>query len=174
MKTIEVLTKQTSDAYEWTHKLINALPTEKWDEIPKVTESNISWQVGHLVISIYYHSVMVIVGHQKDILEKLPMRDYTKWFSFDTIARNAVDKTDPEELQNHLNIIEKKSISVIKALPPENLQDKLEPTKMPHPVAKTKFEAISWNIKHTMWHCGQIAMLKRIVDEAYDYGLRRY
>jgi uncharacterized damage-inducible protein DinB len=117
---------------------------------------------------------MVIVGHQKDILEKLPMRDYTKWFSFDTIARNAVDKTDPEELQNHLNIIEKKSISVIKALPPENLQDKLEPTKMPHPVAKTKFEAISWNIKHTMWHCGQIAMLKRIVDEAYDYGLRRY
>ncbi len=48
----------------------------------------------------------------------------------------------------------------------------LEPTPVAHPVAKTKFEAIDWNIKHTMYHCGQIGILRRIVDKRYDFGLR--
>jgi len=46
-----------------------------------------------------------------------------------------------------------------------------EPTKRKHPVAKTKFEAISWNIKHTMWHCGQIACIKRLIHGGFDFGL---
>jgi len=173
MTEIEILRKQTADAYGWLHKLMDTIPSEKWDAIPEIVASSISWQIGHLIISIYYHSVMVIVGHQKTILEELPMREYTKLFSFSTMAKNAVGKTNPLELKKYLKIIEDKSIDVITLLSPENLQHELEPTKMPHPVATTKFEALSWNIKHTMWHCGQIAMIKRIIDKPYDYGLRR-
>lgn len=173
MTEIELLSKQISDAYEWLHKLIDAIPSAKWDEVPSGIESNISWQVGHLIISIYYHSVMVIVGHQKIILELVPMREYTKLFSFDTIPKNAVGKTEPIELKRYLKVVEDKSIEVISELSPEKLQTELEPTKMPHPVASTKLEALSWNIKHTMWHCGQIAVIKRIIDQPYDYGLRR-
>lgn len=173
MTEIETLTKQTTDAYEWAHKLIAGIPSEKWDDVPKVIASNISWQVGHLVISIYYHSVMVIVGHQTDILEHIPMRDYTKLFSFDTLPKNVVGKTTPKELMGHLKVVEEKSIEVIRSLVPKNLEADLEPAKLPHPTATTKFEALSWNINHTMWHCGQIALIKRIIDKPYDYGLRR-
>lgn len=172
MTEIEILTKQTSDGYKWVHKLIDTIPSEKWDEVPNVIESNISWQVGHLIISIYYHSVMVIVGHQKNILEQLPMREYTKLFSFDTTPKNAVGKSNSAELKKHLKVIEDKSIEVINSLAPEKLQADLEPTKLPHPTATTKFEALSWNVNHTMWHCGQIAMIKRVIDKPYDYGLR--
>lgn len=168
-----MLTKQTMDTYAWLHKLIVSIPSEKWDEVPQVIESNVSWQVGHLVISIYYHSVMVIVGHQAAILAQVPMRDYTKLFSFTTVPKNAVGKTSPEELKKYLKIIEDNSLEVITLLLPVNLQAELEPTKMPHPVATTKFEALSWNIKHTMWHCGQIAMLKRIIGKPHDFGLSR-
>ena len=169
----EVLVKQTLDAYDWIHKLIHDIASEKWDEVPSVVESNISWQVGHLIISIYYHSIMVIVGHQKEILELVPMREYTKLFSFDTLPKNTVLRTTPNELKEHLKVIENKSIEVIQSIALESLPTNLEPTKMSHPVAKTKFEALSWNIKHTMWHCGQIALIKRIIDKPYDYGLRR-
>ena len=31
--------------------------------------------------------------------------------------------------------------------------------------------AISWNIKHTMWHCCQIATIKRLIHGVYDYVL---
>jgi len=173
MTEIEMLTKQTVETYEWVYKLIDPIPSEKWDEVPQGIESNVSWQVGHLVISVYYHSVMVIVGHQGDVLEQVPMRDYTKLFSFNTIPKNAVGKTSPEELKKYLKIVEDKSVEVITSLAPENLIAALEPTKMSHPVATTKFEALSWNIKHTMWHCGQIAMLKRIIGKPHSFGLSR-
>ena len=57
----------------------------------------------------------------------------------------------------------------------DNLQDKdlnddIFKFPKPHPFVKTKENSISWNIKHTMWHCGQIAMLKRIVDKPLDFG----
>ena len=173
MTEIEILTKQTEDAYQWVHNLIDTIPSEKWDELPEIVASNVTWQVGHLVISIYYHSVMAIVGHQQDILEQLPMRDYTKLFSFGTVAKNSIGKMNPNQLEAHLKIIEARSIAVITALPIESLPTDLEPTKMPHPIANTKFEAISWNVKHTMWHCGQIALIKRVIDKPYDYGIRR-
>lgn len=173
MTEIEILTQQTRDAYDWIHRLMDGIPTEKWDVTPSLVESNVSWQIGHLIISIYYHSVMVIVGHQKDILEQLPMREYTKLFSFDTLPRNAAGKTVNEKLQEHLKIIELKSLEIITSLSPKRLLEELEPTKLPHPVAKSKFGALSWNVKHTMWHCGQMALIKRIIDQPYDYGLRR-
>jgi hypothetical protein len=66
-----------------------------------------------------------------------------------------------------------RSLEIIKELAPENLHAALEPTRIPHPIAKTKFESLDWNIKHTMYHCGQIGILKRVVDKRYDFGFRR-
>lgn len=49
----------------------------------------------------------------------------------------------------------------------------LEPGAPEHPVATNKQEAISWNIKHTMWHCGQMAILKRVINSRIGFGLKR-
>lgn len=171
MNELDLLVKQTESAYNWVNKLIDNIPDEQWDIIPDGVESNVSWQVGHLVISYYYHSVMVIVGHQMDILQQIPMKDYSALFH-NTSAHQCVGKTKPQDLRNHLQLIAQKSSSTIQALSIEDLEKPLVPTPMPHPIAKTKFEAIDWNIKHTMWHCGQLGILKRIVHERYDFGLR--
>jgi hypothetical protein len=52
-----------------------------------------------------------------------------------------------------------------------DLESELEKTDTPHPIAKNKYEALDWNIKHTMWHCGQLGILKRIIDKRFDFGL---
>jgi uncharacterized damage-inducible protein DinB len=67
---------------------------------------------------------------------------------------------------------QQKVIDTIDTLTSDDLtQDVLQPVKQKHPVAETKLEAVSWNIKHTMWHCGQIASIKRLIHGGYDYGI---
>lgn len=169
MNSIEFLARQTEDAYSWVHKLTESIPHEKWSFTPEIVETNVSWQVGHLIVSYYYHSIVVITGHQMDILQQMPMKLYADLFNSGS-PKQASEKISPDELLSHLKLMEQKSLETIRALPAESLKSSLEPGKKTHPVAKTKFEALDWNIKHTMWHCGQLGMLKRIVHERYDFG----
>lgn len=172
MNQVDVLLKQTKDAYNWTNKLLHSIPQDKWDTIPAVIESNITWQVGHLIMSFYYHSIMVIAGHQMDILQKIPLKEYDVLFT-DGEPEKVVGKVNPKDLWDQLNLMEQKSIEIIESLSEDALESKLEPTQVPHPIAKTKFEALDWNIKHTMWHCGQVGLLKRVIHERYDFGLQK-
>lgn len=172
MDQIEFLAKQTEDAYNWTNKLLDTIPHDKWDTIPEVIESNVTWQVGHLIMSIYFHSIMVITAHQKAISQSVPLREYSELFT-NAAPKNAVGKADPTELQKQLILLEQKSIESIQSLFENDLTSPLEPTRIPHPIAKNKYEALDWNIKHTMWHCGQLGILKRVVDERFDFGLEK-
>ena len=173
MTEIEILNKQTETAYDWTCRLMDTVPAGKWEIIPEALGSNFSWQIGHLVVSIYYHSIMTTVGHLPELLEKIDLRSYTKLCGYDTFAQEMKGTWTPAELKPDLQLMQDKSLEVINSLSGSDLWQPVEPTKVPHPVAKTKFDAIDWNVKHTMWHCGQMATIKRLVDKPYDYGLER-
>lgn len=168
---VEILVKQTADTYQWVNRLVDSIPVEKWEEIPTVVETNVSWQIGHLIVSFYYHSILVIVGHQMDLLQKIPLKQYSELFTVG-IPPHAIGKIDPRLLREHLNGVQAKSLEVIQALSAAQLDSALEPSPIPHPIAQTKWEALDWNIKHSMYHCGQLGLLKRIVDKRFDFGLR--
>ncbi len=173
MTEIEMLVKQTQIAYDWTHRLFNSVPVQKWEAIPDGLGSSLSWQIGHLVVSIYYHSIMTTVGHLPELLDQMDLRSYTKLCGYDTFAQEMAGHWTPEQLKLDLERMQNKSLEVINSLSGTDLWEPVEPTKVPHPVAQTKFEAVDWNVKHTMWHCGQMATIKRLVDQPYDYGLQR-
>src|SRR5207244_2992454 len=101
MQRIELLLKQTQDAYAWADKLVSPITYDKWDIIPEVIRSNISWQVGHLIVSYYFHYVMVIRGHQMEILNKVPLKEYSELFT-DAAPRSSYGKITPEVLLGHL------------------------------------------------------------------------
>lgn len=172
MNQVNTLLKQTEDAYQWANKLINTAPSDQWDKIPEIIESSISWQTGHLIVSYYYHTVMVIKGHQMDILQQVPLKLYSDLFTSGK-PRESAGKVSGGELLRHLRLMEQKSLDIIEALEEKDLQSPLEPTPIPHPVARTRFEAIDWNIKHTMYHCGQIGILTRVLGQPFDFGLRK-
>ena len=173
MTPTQILTKQTKDAYDWTNKLIVAVPTEKWDILANGIESSLSWQMGHQIVSIYYHTIMTTVGHIPELIEDLNLREYTKKCGYDTHAKDMVGVFEPNQLLAHLKQMQGRSLGIIESLSENDLHEAVKPTKVPHPIAKTKFEAIDWNVKHTMWHCGQIATWKRMVDRPQDYGLKK-
>lgn len=169
---IEILKEQTKNSYDWTNTLLESIPLNTWEMTPSVIESNVSWQVGHLILSTYYHSINVIAGHQRDVLESIPMKKYASYYT-NAEPGKALGAVDPEVLFNQLSLIQNKSIEIISSLSDDDLQSELEPTRMKHPIATTKFVAIDWNIKHTMWHCGQISILKRVVHERFDFGFKK-
>ena len=171
MTEVELLSRQTENVYEWTNKLVESVPFSKWDQTPEILETNIAWQVGHLLMSSYFHSAMVIVGHQKDLLQKIPLKQYDEVFT--NGSPRDVKGIDPAILLDQLKLIQARSLEILISLSSESLNSPLEPTRIPHPIAKTKFESLDWNIKHTMYHCGQIGLLKRVIDQRYDFGLRR-
>ncbi|WP_336518203.1 DinB family protein [Pollutibacter soli] len=168
----DILITQTLDTYQWTNTFLNSIPFEKWDITPGILETNVTWQAGHLIMSNYYHSIMVVAGHQMDVLKMVPLKEYNAFFT-DGSPMVCVGKTKPEELLEYLKIVQEKSIHILENLSPDDLDHALEPTPIPHPIAKIKREALDWNIKHTMYHCGQIGLLKRVIHERYDFGLRK-
>lgn len=95
--------------------------------MPDIVESNISSQVGYFIMSHYYHTVMVIVGHQMDVILKIQLNYYDALFT-NALPKNSVGKTNPSELLNQLTIVQQKSISLIKTLTLADLESKLEPT----------------------------------------------
>lgn len=170
-ESVEILAKQTANAYHWVNKLIDSIPLEKWEEIPPVIESNVIWQMGHLLTSFYFHSIVVIVGHQMDIIQKMPLKQYGALFTT-APASESSGKINLVLLREHLNLMQQKSMEIIQALPYAELNASLEPSQIPHPIAQTKWEALDWNIKHSMYHCGQLGVLKRVLDTRFDFGLK--
>ncbi len=173
MTAIQLISKQTTEAYQWIHTLIDTVEEQQWEETPDILESNISWQIGHLVISIYYHTILVIKGHQEDVLQQLPLKKYSELYAYNTDVAAATGKLSPQVLKAHLAIVAQKSIAIIDSLTPEALAEPLIPREVVHPVATTKLEALSWNIQHTMWHCGQIASLKRVLGNPHRFELKK-
>jgi len=171
MDQITILAKQTESVYAWTNKLLLSIPYEKWDTTPGVIESNISWQTGHLIVSVYYHSIMVIAGHRMDILQQIPLKEYSQLFT-NAAPANSSGKIQPEQLHQQLLFMQQRSIEIIHSLSLADLKADLVPSEPAHPIANNKCEALEWNIHHTMWHCGQIGLLKRVVDKRFNFGLQ--
>jgi len=171
MNQIELIKYQTKDAYNWVNKIVEDIPFELWYKIPDQLDTHVSWQVGHLLLSFNFHTIMVIRGHQNDLYQKFPIQLYARLF-IKSAPRDSVDQIDPKALLQHLKIVQEKSLEIISTLSDDELYDALEPTDVPHPLAKNKLEALDWNIKHTMWHCGQLGILKRMVDQRIDFGLK--
>ncbi|QCX00718.1 DinB family protein [Aggregatimonas sangjinii] len=174
MTLTALLLKQTKDAHIWTNKLIDSVPIENWDDTPNTLASNISWQIGHLIISEYYHSILVVSGFDEEITQKIDLKTHNQRYGYESVPAKQVGHNDGAVLREQLHFMQHKVIQNVSALTLKDLESKVEqPIKQKHPVAITKLDAVSWNIKHTMWHCGQIATIKRLIHGGFDFGLPR-
>lgn len=162
---LEFIKEQNRLTREHTLKLLNDTPFDLWYETPKVIETNIAWLTGHLIVSQYFHSIAVITGPNLEIFKEVPLSDYFPIYSMMTKSTTNELQPDPNKLLVELEIMNNYAIRELNKLTDQNLEESLEPTKMPHPVAKTKYEALTWSFRHEMWHLGQISTLKRIIGQ---------
>lgn len=168
---IDLLKKQTLKSQNWINKITSELPLEKWFIHPEIIDSNFAWQIGHLTLSQYFYTIVLLDEPNYEIADKINIRKYSEFFFKGNKKREIEANFNSNEILNNWKFIQEKSIELLTNLKEIELTNSIFELPTPHPFVKTKEESISWNIKHNMWHCGQISTLKRIIDKPFNLGM---
>tara|TARA_B110000211_G_scaffold220375_1_gene266950 strand:- start:287 stop:628 length:342 start_codon:yes stop_codon:yes gene_type:complete len=110
---LELLIQQTENTYAWLKCVLKDIPKDKWDEIPENIETNITWQIGHLIMSFNYHTVIVLKGSSQELNEQFPIKKYSKLFT-QAPAFACVGKINSEELISNLELVLNYSLKLLK------------------------------------------------------------
>ncbi len=157
----QILIKEFNFISQWTDNLVADVCQDEWLKTPDHIHTNLHWILGHIMHNKYWHALGCIKTPTSELVKTLKIGEFDKYFQKDS---------DPT-----LQEAEKQSVAIIQACLWEldreiidNLQhfreDEFnEETIVFNPVATTKYESLSFAIKHQMWHNGQIAMIKRIL-----------
>lgn len=149
---------QLEFARRYTLELLEAVPRERWGEIPAGLPSCVAWQVGHLAVSQYGLLLFRIRGRQPVDLELVPGR-FRKTFgrgSDPAAVRRAGHS--PDELMGRLAEVDRVAREELAGIDPAVL---LEPVEMPYAVFPIKLGAILMSPLHEQLHAGQIGCLRR-------------
>lgn len=165
MTRIEFLKEQIIEARSFVNRLISELPEDLWYTIPEGTDSNFAWQIGHLLVSQNFHAITTITGVNEEVKRLMPIARYNKIFNGMGTLHRSVEKdfVSTSELKEQLDKVYAICLANLSTLDDKILNDPLEPIPFKHPVANTKYEALSWCFKHEMWHSAEMEAIKRRV-----------
>ncbi len=160
---ITIIKDQIKFTKEKTDKLIAGFSKETWFETPNILNTNLNWQIGHIILANYLHGVASISGSNAAVKEKINIPDFLKFYGPNS---NPIDfeneKPDQKELLKMYDFM----FSIIETqLEKLNGIDLEDSTVVPNPAVKTKYEALVWLSHHQSWHNGQIAILNRVLKD---------
>jgi hypothetical protein len=163
MSKMEFLLDQLVESRNFVNRLVSELPQDLWYSIPDHTDSNFAWQIGHLMMSQNFHAITVITGRNPRVFELIPVRDYVKLFNGMGTLHRSVESglLAASRLKEQFDAVHEICLENLSKLTDDILGDQLEPIPMKHPVANTKYEALSWSFKHEMWHSAEMEDIKR-------------
>lgn len=162
MTTLDFLKNQVTETRNFTKRLISEMPDDLWFNIPENTDSNFAWQIGHIFLAQNYHIISCAFGREPKIFEKIPVQSYANVFGGLGSHHRSVDKdfVKISELKDNLDFVFDLCIEKLATSNDEILTEELEPTPFKNPIAKNKYDAISWSFKHEMWHCAEMEQIK--------------
>ena len=144
--------------HQWTEKALADLKENDWTKSPQGFRSNVNWQVGHMIISGYFHSVLCINGSDAEIKAQFDPKEYASWYGMGSDPKLDLDKKPGMSLLlANLNLLDKRGIEIVSSMDEKDLES---PTILKNPMAVSKKEALLWHVKHRMWHVGQVSMIK--------------
>lgn len=162
MNRIGFLKEQIIESRNFVNRLISEIPAGLWYTIPKNTDSNFAWQIGHLMISQNFHAITCITGRNSKIYDLIPVAGYVKMFNGMGTLHRSVEKdvVSATKLKEQFDTVHSICLENLDKLDDSILSEKLEPIPFKHPVAEIKHEALSWSFKHEMWHCAEMEEIK--------------
>jgi hypothetical protein len=163
MSKVEFLKDQIVESRYFVNRLISELPEDLWYTVPENTDSNFAWQIGHLIMSQNFHAITVITGGNEKVYNLMPVSQYSKLFyGMGTLHRSVEKNLLPTaRLKKLFDTVHEICLDNLSRLSDDILGDKLEPIPFKHPIANTKYEALSWCFKHEMWHSAEMEDIKR-------------
>ena len=166
MNRIEFLKEQIIESREFVNRLISEIPEELWYTIPENTDASFAWQIGHLIISQNFHAITCITGRNEKVFSLIPVVEYVKIFNGMGALHRSIEKDliPTSKLKEQFDSIHEICIENLSRLSDDILFEPLEPIPFKHPVANTKYEALSWCFKHEMWHSAEMEAIKLALE----------
>ena len=160
---INIIKDQIQSTKEKTDKLIAGFSKEAWFETPNIINTNLNWQIGHIILANYLHGVASISGPNTAVKERINIPDFVKFYGPNS---NPMDFENEKPSEEKLLKMYDFMFSIIEAqLEKLNEADLDDSTVVPNPAVKTKYEALVWLSHHQSWHNGQIAVLRRVMNK---------
>lgn len=162
MTTLDFLKNQVIETRSFTKRLILEMPEDLWFTIPENTDSNFAWQIGHILLAQNYHIISCAFGRDKAVFDRIPIQSWANLFGGIGSPNRSVqsDLVKIPELRDNFEFIFELCVEKLESANEEILTASLEPTPFKNPIAKTKYDAISWSFKHEMWHCAEMEHIK--------------
>ncbi len=158
MTELERATERIAFARGYTLRFLDGLTPDDWFRIPPAGVSHIAWQAGHVAYAEYRLVLVRLRGVAPDDAGLMP----------DELARHfkAESTPDPDPsayppadaIRAALDRVHARALKELSATDPATLGRPAEP---PHPIAKTKLDALYWCAAHESVHAGQIGLLRR-------------
>jgi hypothetical protein len=144
----------------YTAERIDTVPLAEWFTIPAGGVSHVAWQVGHLALTEYRICLARLRPRTPADEALLPVDAYMKLFGAGTNPGPASDYPPAAEIRAAFDRVHARVMDELASYPDVDLD--LEPL-IPHPLYKTRIASLRYAPLHEMIHCGQIAMLRRML-----------
>jgi hypothetical protein len=150
--------EQIDFARRYTLERLDTVPLSEWFAIPPGGVSHIAWQVGHLAMAEY----RLCIGRLRPRTtadEELIPDVFLKTFGRES-QPNAVTGYTPEEVRSVFTRVHAQVMTELSSYPDADLDSA---PLVPHPLFSTRIAGLRYAPLHEMIHCGQIAMLRRML-----------
>jgi hypothetical protein len=159
---LELIKDQILRVKEVTIAFIQNISLEKWNETPETINTNMNWQIGHIILSTYIHGIASNTGANANVTKKINLRNFVRFYGPNSIPKMFFDeKPKNYELVAIYRFIFDLMYSGLSIINTEELN---KATQIANPNANTKFEALTYLYKHQSKHNEQIASLYKILS----------
>ncbi len=161
MSRIQTVLQQLDFARKYTNQRLESIPQEQWFTIPPNGVSHIGWQVGHIAMAEYRLCLERMRGRTEADELLIPF-DFLQEFARGSTARPA-GKYSAQQIREIYDAVHERVLRELPSLRDEELD---LPPVVEHPLLKTRWECLAYAPLHEMIHCGQIALIRRMLGYA--------
>jgi hypothetical protein len=147
-------------ARQYTKRFLARLSDAEWFWCPSELTTHIAWQVGHVAVSQYNLCLRRMRG-RTTADESLIPDQFIEVFKLGSAPDpNPANNPSLAEIRQVFDAVEQQ---VVTELSTRNDTELDIPVEQPHPVFKTKLQAVEYAPLHELVHAGHIALLRRMM-----------
>ncbi len=152
---------QIDFARQYTLARVETIDLSDWFTIPSGCVSHLAWQVGHIAMAKYRICLERLRPRTTEDEQLIP-DDFLKTFARES-APDTVIGFNASQIRAIYDSVHARVLAELPECPETDLD--LAPL-IPHPLFKTRMAGLVYAPLHEMIHCGQIAIIRRMLG--YD------
>ena len=159
MTEADFIRKQLIHVRSRAKSLLSSVAAEHWYTIPEGIDSSLAWQAGHIVLSQYFNGIVCTVGRDKSMYEVFNVKQFAQAYGMGSKATPWEEgMPTKDDLLKAMDGVMERCLIALDSIP---LESYTGPVTFKHPTYKTIGDVLHWQYHHEMWHCGQIATVRR-------------